>query len=145
MTFKSKKKEKLNYIRYKSDSDPDPIFLEGLLLGPVMATQCSSKYSIDCFIDYMTITNSYFYIFWQNYDRIWGKTTYRYKKLYVQSLSISNVCVRLNVIKGKMYRGGEESPCDAQLSKKCPCLHKNNTALIKQTSLLEYFLYMTNT
>ena len=41
--------------------------------------------------------------------------------------------------------GGQDAPCDAKFYEKCPCLHHNNTALIKQISLFDTALVMTNT
>ena len=38
--------------------------------------------------------------------------------------------------------GGGGGPCDAKSSENYPCLHKNNTALIKQISLFD--TVMTN-
>ena len=33
--------------------------------------------------------------------------------------------------------GGQNTPCDATFSEKCPCSHDNKTALIKQISLFD--------
>ena len=41
--------------------------------------------------------------------------------------------------------GGANTPCDAKFCEKCPCSHNNNTALIKQISLFDTALVMTNT
>ena len=36
-------------------------------------------------------------------------------------------------------------PCDVKFSEKCPCSHNNYTALIKQISLFDTALVITNT
>ena len=44
-----------------------------------------------------------------------------------------------------MSGGGQIEPGDAKISEKWPCSHHNNTALIKQASLVDNALVMTNT
>ena len=41
--------------------------------------------------------------------------------------------------------GWHDKPCDAKFSGKCPSLHNNNTALIKQIAQFDIVLVMTNT
>ena len=41
--------------------------------------------------------------------------------------------------------GGQNTPCDAKFSEKCPCSHNRNTDLIKHNSLFYTALFLTNT
>ena len=41
--------------------------------------------------------------------------------------------------------GGAKRPCDAKFSENCPCSHNNNTAFMKQISLFDTAIVMTNT
>ena len=42
-------------------------------------------------------------------------------------------------------REGQNYPYDEKFSEKCPCLHYNNTALIKQIPLFDTALVITKT
>ena len=41
--------------------------------------------------------------------------------------------------------GGQDRPNDAKFSEQCPCSHNNSIAKIKQKSLFDTALVMTNT